>query len=123
MLQQKVGVGLVEPKFESIAASLRIWLRPRWVYIRNDNQILQPLKCLYSEDEWNQATDSNEEGVYIDVWATESKALTDEIKKAPSIELNKKFEIIQNGLGYNNLLFMAAVLGDIYITFVDTELV
>ena len=120
LLQQKVGVGLVEPKFESIAASLRIWLRPRWVNIRNDNQILQPLKCLYSEDEWNQATDSNEEGVYIDVWATESKALTDEIKEALSIELNKKFEIIQNGLGYNNLHFMAAVLGDIEATTAET---
>lgn len=120
LLRQKVGVGLVEPKFESIAASLRVWLRPRWIYIRNDNQILQQLKDLYSEDEWNQATDSNAKGVFVDVWTTESKTLTEEIKEALSSELSKKFEIIQNGLGYNNLLFMAAVLGDIEATTAET---
>ncbi len=113
LLRQKVGVGLVEPKFESIAASLRAWLRPRWIYIRNDNPILQQVKGLYSEGEWNQATDSNAEGVYVDAWTFESKTLSEEIKAALSSELSKKFEIMQNGLGYNNLLFMAAVLGDI----------
>ena len=120
LLRQKVGVGLVEPKFESIAASLRVWLKPRWIYIRNDNRILQKLKDLYSNDEWNQATDSNTEGVFVDVWTTESKTLTEEIKEALSSELSKKFEIIQNGLGYNNLLFMAAVLGDLEAATAET---
>jgi len=120
LLRQKVGVGLVEPKFESIAASLRAWLRPRWIYIKNDNPILQQVKDLYSEDEWNQTTDSDAEGVFIDVWTTESKTLTDEIKEALSSELSKKFEIMQNGLGYNNLLFMAAVLGDIEAATAET---
>lgn len=44
LLRQKVGVGLVEPKFESIAASLRAWLRPRWIYIKSDNPILEKVK-------------------------------------------------------------------------------
>lgn len=120
LLRQKVGVGLVEPKFESIAASLRAWLRPRWIYIKNDNPILEKFKGFYSEDEWNEATESDKEGVFVDVWTTESKALTEEIKEALSYELNKKFEIIQNGLGYNNLLFMAAVLGDIEAATAET---
>lgn len=120
LLRQKVGVGLVEPKFEAIAASLRAWLKPRWIYIRNDNPILQLIKELYSEEEWNQATDSGAEGVFVDVWTTESKTLSDEIKEALSSELSKKFEIMQNGLGYNNLLFMAAVLGDIEATTAET---
>jgi len=120
LLRQKVGVGLVEPKFDSIAASLRVWLRPRWIYIRNDNPILQQVRGLYTEDEWNQATDSGTDGFFVDVWTTESKTLTDEIKEALSSELSKKFEIMQNGLGYNNLLFMAAVLGDIEAATVET---
>ena len=120
LLRQKVGVGLVEPKFESIAASLRVWLKPRLIYIQNDNRILQQLRDLYSEDEWNQATDSSADGVYVDVWTTESKKLTEEIKEALSSELSKKFEITQNGLGFNNLLFMAAVLGDIEAATAET---
>lgn len=120
LLRQKVGVGLVEPKFESIAASLRAWLRPRWIYIRNDNPILQQVQGLYTEGEWIQATDSSAEGVYIDLWTFESKALSEEIKEALSSELSKKFEIMQNGLGYNNLLFMAAVLGDIEAATAET---
>lgn len=120
LLRQKVGVGLVEPKFESIAASLRAWLRPRWIYIRNDNPILQQIKGLYSEGEWNQATDSSAEGVYVDAWTFESKTFSEEIKEALSSELSKKFEIMQNGLGYNNLLFMAAVLGDIEAATAET---
>jgi putative ATP-dependent endonuclease of OLD family len=120
LLRQKVGVGLVEPKFESIAASLRAWLRPRWIYIRNDNPILQQVKGLYSEGEWNQATDSSAEGVYVDVWTFENKTLSEEIKEALSSELSKKFEIMQNGLGYNNLLFMATVLGDIKAATAET---
>lgn len=113
LLRQKVGIGLVEPKFESIAASIRAWLKPRWIYIKNDNPIIENIKTLYSTDEWKEATDSDAEGIFVDIWTIESKSLTEEIKKALSSELNKRFEIMQNGLGYNNLLFMATVLGDI----------
>ena len=120
LLRQKVGIGLVEPKFESIAASLRAWLRPRWIYIRNNNPILEQIKGLYSESEWTQATDSSTDGIYIDIWTFESKTLSEEIKEALSSELSKKFEIMQNGLGYNNLLFMAAVLGDIEAATAET---
>lgn len=120
LLRQKVGVGLVEPKFESIAASLRAWLRPRWIYIRNDNPILPQIKDLYSEGEWHLATDSSAEGVHVDIWTLEKKTLSEELKVALSSELGKKFEIIQNGLGYNNLLFMAAVLGNIEATTAET---
>lgn len=120
LLRQKVGVGLVEPKFESVAASLRAWLRPRWIYISNDNPILQQIKELYSEDEWNRATDSSAEGIYVDIWTFENKAISEEIKGALSSELGEKFEIMQNGLGYNNLLFMATVLGDIKAATAET---
>lgn len=113
ILRQKVGIGLVEPKFESIAASLRAWLKPRWIFIKNDNPILDEVKTLYSDAEWARSSNIDNSGVYIDVWTLEEKSLPENIQTALASELDKKFEIIQNGLGYNNLLFMATVLGDI----------
>lgn len=113
LLRQKVGIGLVEPKFESISASLRAWLRPRWIYISNDSPVLEKIKVLYHADEWVKVTDRSENGIYIDIWSFEGKTIDEEIEVALSSVLNQKFEITQNGLGYNNLLFMAAVLGDI----------
>jgi putative ATP-dependent endonuclease of OLD family len=120
LLRQQVGVGLVEPRFESIAASLRAWIRPRWIYIKNDNPVLQEVKELYADDEWAQSNDTESDGVYVDVWSLESKGLSEEIRGTLSSELSKKFEIMQNGLGYNNLLFMAAVLGDIKAATAET---
>lgn len=120
ILRQKVGIGLVEPKFESIAASLRAWLKPRWIFIKNDNPILDEVKCLYSDEEWVKSSNADDNGVYIDAWTLEEKNISENIQTALSSELDKKFEIIQNGLGYNNLLFMAAVLGDIDATTAET---
>lgn len=116
ILRQKVGIGLVEPKFESIAASLRAWLKPRWIFIKNDNPILDEVKSLYSNAEWAISSNEDDDGVYVDVWTLEEKNLSENVQTALESELDKKFEIIQNGLGYNNLLFMAAVLGDIDAT-------
>lgn len=113
LLCQKVGVGLVSPTFESIAASLRAWLRPRWVFINKDNPVLTALKNLYSQVDWDSASSTQADGVYFDIWTLEGKDVTPEITGTLNTELSHRFEITQNGLGYNNLLFMAAVLGDI----------
>ncbi|MEQ8236260.1 MAG: AAA family ATPase [Syntrophomonadaceae bacterium] len=120
LLRQKIGIGLVEPRFESIAASLRAWLKPRWIYVKNDNPVLQEVKLLYTDDEWAQSVDAEGDGIYIDVWSLENKELNTDIREALSFELSKKFEIMQNGLGYNNLLFMATVLGDIKAATAET---
>lgn len=56
LLCQKVGVGLVSPTFESIAASLRAWLRPRWVFINKDNPVLTALKNLYRPERADRGT-------------------------------------------------------------------
>ncbi len=120
ILRQKVGIGLVEPKFESIAASLRAWLKPRWILINHDNPILDEVKGLYSDAEWVQATSEDDCGVFVDAWTLEDKNVSENIQAALAAELDKKFEIIQNGLGYNNILFMAAVLGDIDATTEET---
>ena len=33
VLQQQIDIGLVEPRFDSIAGSLRAWVKPKWVLI------------------------------------------------------------------------------------------
>lgn len=113
ILRQKVGIGLVEPKFDTIAASLRAWIRPRWIFIENSNPILDKVKILYTELEWVQVSKNVDEGIYLDVWTLEGKDISEEIQTALASELDRKFELTQNGLGYNNLLFMSTVLGDI----------
>lgn len=113
LLKQQVNIRLVEPRFESIAASLRAYLKPRWIYLEKSNPIYDTVKNSYTKEEWNYYTEEDSEGVHLDAWFLADKPLTLETRESLSIELNKMFEITQNGLGYNNLLFMAAVLGDI----------
>lgn len=36
LLHQQIDIGLVEPKFESIASSLRSWIVPRWFFVGED---------------------------------------------------------------------------------------
>lgn len=113
LLRQQVDIRLVEPRFESIAASLRAYLKPRWIYIEKSNPIYETVKKFYTKEEWGFYTEEDREGVHLDAWFFADKPLAPEIRAELSSELNKMFEITQNGLGYNNLLFMAAVLGDI----------
>ncbi len=68
-----------------IAASLRAWLKPRWIYIRNDNPILQEVQRLYTDDEWAQAINAESEGVYIDVWTILGKNIDFETPKPSSL--------------------------------------
>lgn len=120
LLKQQIDIRLVEPRFESIAASLRAYLKPRWIYLEKSNPIYETVKDTYTKEEWNFYTEEDSEGVHLDSWFLADKPLAQEIRAALSTELNTMFEITQNGLGYNNLLFMAAVLGDIKSTNVET---
>lgn len=113
ILSQRIGIGLIEPRFESIASSLHAWLKPRLLFLVKENAVYDSVKALFSDDEWKSNTQETEDGTYIKTESLEAKVLIPEIKQAIQLELNKAFEISQNGLGYNNLLFMAVVLGDI----------
>ena len=113
ILSQRIGIGLIEPRFETIAASLRAWFNPKYIYLLKTNPVYNEIKNEFSEEEWQISTEEVNEGTYIDSWKLENKSLSIQTKQAIERELGKTFEISQNGLGYNNLLFMAVVLGDI----------
>jgi Predicted ATP-dependent endonuclease of the OLD family len=117
ILRQRVDVGLVEPRFESIASSLRTWLKPRWFYLDNDSSIYAIIVEKCSEATLSKSIQFHENGIYLDV--DEFLKIVNEIDQETKDELltlaNCSFELYQNGLGYNNLLFMSAVLGDMAI--------
>ena len=114
IMKQKIRIGLSEARFEAIAASLRAWLLPRWIMIDDDNPALAELKSLFDDKQWLECSQNNDSGgIYFDSWALTDKSYSETINMALSKELGRAFEIAQNGLGYNNLLFMATVLGDI----------
>lgn len=114
VLKQSIELGLVEPRFEAIAGALRAWIKPRWVYLRKNHPEFQLLKDSYTEEEWTKNTSDSETGVYIDILAL--RQLKKDLQPTvvmllDTLSLNS-FELFQNGLGYNNILFMSTVLGD-----------
>lgn len=114
LLHQKVDLGLVEPKFESIMSSLRSWIIPRWHFIGTNHPCYAQIIELQSWDDYKIYIHQRENGLYIDVDAiiSEKEDLNATIKEQLLTLKNHTFEIFQNGLGYNNLLFISAVLGD-----------
>lgn len=117
ILRQEIDIGLVEPRFESIAASLRAWLKPRWFYISKDDLLYITVLKKCEELSCLECVQKDENGLHIDIGRFLLKLdQLDQVLKNQLIQLaNYSFELYQNGLGYNNLLFMSAVLGDMAI--------
>lgn len=116
LLKQQVNIKLVEPRFEAIAASLRAYIKPRWIHLEKCDPRYKNVKNYLTKEEWGSYTEEDETGVYLDTCFLDDTLHSSEIKAELSTELNNMYEIAQNGLGYNNLLFMAAVLGEIKST-------
>ena len=114
LLHQTVDLGFVEPKFESITASLRSWIIPRWHFMEACHQYYSLISDLEHTEEYKPFIHIQDGGLYIDIDALieKKKDLDIAIKEALLALKTHSFEIFQNGLGYNNLLFMSAVLGD-----------
>ncbi|SNS69969.1 AAA ATPase domain-containing protein [Anaerovirgula multivorans] len=116
VLQQQIDIGLVEPRFDSIAGSLRAWVKPKWVLISEDDPLVKKAKDLALANKDCHSIHTSEAGVHIDLSIINSKTAIDEELKNRVLEISRHtFELYQNGLGYNNLLFMSAVLGDMSI--------
>ena len=109
-----IELGLVEPKFDSIAASLRAWLKPRWFFLSKDASSFDTVKNAYTCEEWAQYATENNNGAYLDVLALRAldKPVPEEVSVLLQSMSSHSFELFQNGLGYNNILFMSTVLGD-----------
>lgn len=116
LLQQEIAIGLVEPRFDSIASSLRAWVKPRWVLISKDDSSYAIANKYIQEYPESKGIQRKEKGIYFDVTLLHKHNKIDELllKRIKEVS-NASFELYQNGLGYNNLLFMSAVLGDMEI--------
>lgn len=115
-LNQQIDIGLVEPRFDSIASSLRAWVKPKWILINKADPIYEKAHT-YVQSHMNQEKIQDDaKGIYFEISILDNETELDK-KVADRISeiANKSFELYQNGLGYNNLLFMSAVLGDMAI--------
>ncbi|MCH3916699.1 MAG: AAA family ATPase [Spirochaetia bacterium] len=114
LLSQQIDIGLVEPRFESITSSLRSWILPKWYFIQKDYEYYDRIisKCI--DPKFSRLIQQTDDGMYlaIDEFLKVSEDSDDSLKSSLRLLRNHSFELYQNGLGYNNILFMATVLGD-----------
>lgn len=114
VLHQQIELGLVEPKFESIMSSLCSWIMPRWYFMDESCSHYSDIVNLFNTDHLRSFIQKQENGALIDVdsFLDQQEDIKPEYKEILLSLKNYSFELRQNGLGYNNLLFISAVLGD-----------
>lgn len=112
-LNQQIDIGLVEPRFDSIASSLRAWIKPKWILINKSDSLYEKAMNYYKSHKEIKKMQADTKGIYFEISILEDQMDIDPEVSSRIKELtNSSFELYQNGLGYNNLLFMSAVLGD-----------
>lgn len=115
-LSQHIDIGLIEPRFDSIASSLRAWVKPKWVLVSTSDDAYLRAQQYAGGHEDNRKIQQNDNGIYFETSVLEDVEDMDPELIARINEIaSSSFELYQNGLGYNNLLFMSAVLGDMAI--------
>ena len=115
-LNQQIDIGLVEPRFDSIASSLRAWFKPKWLLINKSDSVYEKATEYYQNHKEIKKMQADTRGIYFESSILEDQMDIDAEVSSRIKELaNSSFELYQNGLGYNNLLFMSAVLGDMAI--------
>lgn len=115
-LSQHVDIGLIEPRFDSIASSLRAWVKPKWILVSISDGEYSRAQQYAREHEDNRKIQQNENGIYFETSILENvEDMASELVTRINEIASSSFELYQNGLGYNNLLFMSAVLGDMAI--------
>lgn len=115
-LNQQIDIGLVEPRFDSIASSLRAWVKPKWILINKADSVYEKAYAYFQSHTDLKKIQEDTKGIYFEISILDSETDIDkELADRISEVANKSFELYQNGLGYNNLLFMSAVLGDMAI--------
>lgn len=67
LLRQQVDIGLVEPRFESITSSLRSWIVPRWIFVRDDFPLYGKLNDVCKKEYLMRLIHATDGGMYFDV--------------------------------------------------------
>jgi len=116
-LTQKISVNVIEPTFEAISASLDVSYIKDQSFVIIDKQnledVLSDMDITISELISNRIAEEIDETYRIElVDNTKYSEMYKKIIENPHIHTSVK----QNGLGYNNILSMAASLGDLQKT-------
>ena len=115
-LNQNIDIGLIEPHFDSIAASLRAWIKPKWILISVDDDEYAEALDFAEKHEKHRKIQQREKGIYFETSILEDvENMSAELKEKICKVANSSYELYQNGLGYNNLLFMSTVLGNMEV--------
>ena len=126
-LQEKVRLSMLEPTFESIAALMHLdYIRDKFLKIDSNelNGILEKLELsIEILKDIKSVKELPDNIIEVDL----KKIKTEESLLLLYTILSKKIEndsinIAQNGLGYNNILHMAASLGDLQERPIDEEI-
>lgn len=116
-LQQKVTINLLQPTFESIAASLNVWYLVEHKYLRmlkTDLEDLQKLHGVSAHRLADLTRDLDEENILVNLQKMKSQMdLITFYEELIKTRIVSDLTVKQNGLGYNNILSMAASLGDL----------
>lgn len=121
ILSQQIDIGFIEPKFDAIASSIQVWFKQKWIFIPKDMPIYEKIIEIVENKNLFNIFQKTESGAYIDIIlfirkVNDDKTIDVNFKLELDSLAQKNFELRQNGLGYNNIIFMATILGDMSIT-------
>ncbi len=106
-LAQNIKIGLIEPDFKSIAGSLRLWIRKKWILVKHETAEFTLLQSYPNHSKWCKIRNTD---LLVNIHSMLNDSAFLDKEKILSLVKND-FEIFQNSLGYNNLLYMSSLLG------------
>ncbi|WAJ22342.1 hypothetical protein [Lacrimispora xylanolytica] len=66
-LNQQIDISLVEPRFDSIAASLRAWDKPKWILINKLDPVYEKAYTYYQNHKKSKKIQDDEKGIYFEI--------------------------------------------------------
>ena len=120
ILSQQIDIGFTEPRFEAIAGSIRSWINPKWSKISREGEVAEKLVELAANPSYSRMIRINDSFIFVNITELLQKMHKLEYDDNSNIEeflvnCRQNFELVQNGLGYNNLIYMSTTLGDMSI--------
>lgn len=113
--QQSVDINFLPLEFKKIAENLKMFIPNLWVVNK------QEIKSQFIDDSWKKYFTNPDDSdlVFKDNFAEILKTDTQIGEKRGVIEsiyqrTQNSFELSRNGLGYNNLIYIATVIGDLF---------
>lgn len=101
---------------KSISRFATLGIKPKWILINKEDSVYEKAHSYFQSHMDLKKIQDSAKGVYFEISILDSETEIDtEVANRVREIANKSFELYQNGLGYNNLLFMSAVLGDMAI--------